>query len=231
MSELNYDTTIATVEGHKNLLHRAYARGGFLRARAFARFRRFNYDGDRLPYWIASYNQTWVNERCVELAIVAHLFPESGEVLEVGNVWKHYRDSPHTVVDKYEQGDGVINSDVVEIPTGQKYDFVFSISTFEHVGWDEVPQEPEKLARAIEHVRTLLAEGGQAAITVPVGWNDWLDAQLADATLDVDHVNWLVRTGSVCNWREATSQEALATNYGSPRPHANGLAVLILKSR
>jgi hypothetical protein len=57
------------------------------------------------------------------------------------------------VADKYEVSPGVINKDIVEFVPPQKYDLIVSISTLEHVGWNEQPREPTKLLRAIEHLR------------------------------------------------------------------------------
>ena len=43
----------------------------------------------------------------------------------------------HDVLDKYEKGNNVINDDVVSFSTEVKYDLIVSVSTLEHVGWDE----------------------------------------------------------------------------------------------
>lgn len=182
--------------------------------------------GTQLKYVIEPYNLTCANERCLELAIIQSQLPQSGKVLEVGHVWGHYRDHNFHIVDKYELEPGVDNSDFLELPEDRSYDFVFSISTFEHIGWDEEPRTPEKVGAALAKVPKLLAPGGRALITVPVGWNPWLDEQLAAGAIAADSFDWYVRTGLFCAWREATAEETLAQTYGSPHAAANGLVVL-----
>jgi hypothetical protein len=58
-------------------------------------------------------------------------------ILEIGNVLSHYFPVNHDIVDKYEKADGVINQDVVHFYSPKKYDLIVSVSTLEHVGWDE----------------------------------------------------------------------------------------------
>src|SRR6266498_2275420 len=79
--------------------------------RAVRRGRTFPFRGERLPYAIHRYNNTYRNERAVEIAIATWFLSgtESGRVLEVGNVLAHYGVTGQTVVDKYEPASGVIN--------------------------------------------------------------------------------------------------------------------------
>jgi cyclopropane fatty-acyl-phospholipid synthase-like methyltransferase len=51
----------------------------------------------------------------------------------------------------------VINEDVVNFKSKKKYDLIVSISTLEHVGWDE---KPMKIPRAIENLKTLITPQG-----------------------------------------------------------------------
>lgn len=82
-------------------------------------------------------------------------------MLEVGDVLSHYFPIHHDVVDKYQVAPGVINQDIAEFIPPERYDLILSISTPEDVGWDETPREPDKLLRAIEHLRNrCLAPGG-----------------------------------------------------------------------
>ena len=50
----------------------------------------------------------------------------------------------HDIVDKYEKKKGIINQDIVDYKPDKKYDLIISISTLEHVGWDETPRENYK---------------------------------------------------------------------------------------
>lgn len=144
----------------------------------------FEYEGERLHYLADSYNTTWLNERTVEVPIalkyVDPVLARGGLVLEVGNVLSHYGRSGHTVVDKYEVAPGVVNADIMEFDPPQKFDLVISISTIEHVGWDERPREPEKAIAAIERLRQFVAPGGELVVTIPPGYNEFLDQAVRD---------------------------------------------------
>ena len=96
-----------------------------------------------------------MNERAIEVPIVWKIVSEysEGRILEVGNVLSHYFSVCHDILDKYEKADGVINQDVVNFWAPNKYELIVSISTLEHVGWDESPRDPNKILRAIENLK------------------------------------------------------------------------------
>ncbi len=79
------------------------------------------------------------------------------------------------IVDKYEKAIGVINEDICNFKPSKKYDLIISISTLEHVGFDEKPRDPCKVLRAIENLKSLLAVGGKLVAILPVGYNPYLD--------------------------------------------------------
>lgn len=149
------------------------------RAAAFgwrrARPRTFTVDGQEVPYLVALYNSTWMNERTIEVPLARAFIAERrhGRGLEIGNVLSHYGPVHHRVVDKYEVNPGVENIDALDV-TGS-FDWVVSISTLEHVGWDETPREEEKVVAAFQRMRSILAAGGRAFVTCPVGYNPILD--------------------------------------------------------
>src|SRR2546430_9278756 len=58
------------------------------------------------------------------------------------------------------------------------YDLIVSVSTLEHVGYDEDPREPDKAARAVRNLLGLLAPGGTMLATIPIGHNRDLDDAL-----------------------------------------------------
>ena len=58
---------------------------------------------------------------------------------------------------------------------------IMSISTMEHVGWDESPRDPNKIPLALENLRLkCLAPGGEIVVTVPIGYNAYLDKLLKE---------------------------------------------------
>jgi SAM-dependent methyltransferase len=177
-------------------------------------------------YFRHPYNATWRNERAVEIPIVAEALAGApgGRVLEVGNVLGHYLSSEHEVVDKYEPGPGVLNMDVLDFHPAERYDLILSVSTLEHVGWDDEERDPAKIPRAVGHLRSLLAPGGRAIVTVPLGYNSQLDQLLRDGALPFDSEHWLLRVARD-EWREVARGSFDWPRYGSPYPGANGLLV------
>ena len=103
-----------------------------------------------------------------------------------------------TVVDKYEAAYDVINQDIYEYFSDEKFDFIYSISTFEHMDSDggRNPQYEKEKAfgnyssvayRNIEHVvLNLLADRGRLIITVPIGY---LNREIDKSIFDGEHTH------------------------------------------
>ncbi|MCZ2860384.1 class I SAM-dependent methyltransferase [Blastococcus sp. VKM Ac-2987] len=165
----------------------------------------FEVDGTAHAYLRHPYNYTWLNERAVEVPLAAAVLAGAGpgaRVLEVGNVLAHYRPVDHAVVDKYERAPGVRNVDVVDIDLPGPFDLVLAVSTLEHVGLDEAVQDPGKPARAIAHLRSLLAPGGRLWCTIPAGYNPALDERLHTDGLGATRLTALRRTGRDNRWEQ-----------------------------
>ena len=110
----------------------------------------FNFNGRKLNYFRHNFNLAYENERTIEVAIVEDFlrqFAKDARILEVGNVLTHYgfNNIKRDVLDKYDPAPHVINEDVVSFNPHLKYNTIFSISTLEHVGWDEDIRDPKKL--------------------------------------------------------------------------------------
>lgn len=188
----------------------------------------FEYDGRRVSYLNHRYNHTWLNERAVETALAREVLAEHPEarVLEVGNVMRHYLPGVrHTVVDKYEQAPGVLNADVAELDEGAEYDLVLSVSTLEHVGWDEETVDPEKPGRAVEILKRSLAPGGLLWVTLPVGYNPHLDERLRAGEYGFTRLRALRRESTRNVWREVPLEEVWAAPYDRLLYTAHGLVV------
>jgi cyclopropane fatty-acyl-phospholipid synthase-like methyltransferase len=108
-------------------------------------------------------------------------------ILEIGNVLAHHVQCEHDVLDKFERSKGVINKDVVDFKSEKKYDLIVSISTLEHVGWDEwdgKPRDDMKIPLSIENLKTLITrQGGTIIITLPLGQNSVLDKLLKESVI------------------------------------------------
>jgi hypothetical protein len=184
----------------------------------------FEFAGRTHRYFFHPYSLN--NERAVEVALArAFLEGVSGDVLEIGNVLTNYFAFAHDVVDKYEIAPGVINQDVVTYAPGKQYDRIVTISTMEHVGWDEQPKEPAKVELAIQRLKQLLKKDGRLLVTVPFGYNTHLDELVRQGRTGLSDVRYLIRVSANNRWREATAEEATRAQYGSPFPCANAVVV------
>src|SRR5271157_1208679 len=147
------------------------------------------FDGNFLPVFYHGYNETWLNERQVEIPIFKLLLHEyeGKDVLEVGHVLKHYLPHAHLTIDKYERGPGVVNVDFLEYNNWKKYDLVFSISTFEHIGFNyQEVKGREKPYQAINKAMSMLKSDGLFAISFTLGYNPVMDDMLKNNKVAFD---------------------------------------------
>ena len=189
--------------------------------------RTFQYCGETYTYLAHKSNTTWANERAVEIPIVKRLLERSAgrRVLEVGRVLSHYGPVSHDVPDKYEEAPGVILEDVVSFRPAVKYDLIVSISTLEHVGYDEDTQDPTKILDAIDNlVQNCLTGTGRFVFTIPVGYNPALDRFIDEGRLPLDAMRCLLRTDPR-TWRESSWEEARRCPFDSETPSANAIVV------
>lgn len=158
----------------------------------------FSFGGRSYAYLDRRHGWTWLNERCVEVPLVAAAIRDAGgtEILEVGNVLRHYLPASHRVIDKYEASDGVENVDVFDFASERGFDLVVSVSTLEHVGWDEPARDPDLALGAVDHLKSLVRPGGRLLITVPVGYHPRLDKAMLSGEVPLDFLGALA-----CNYR------------------------------
>lgn len=191
-------------------------------------FKRFTYRGRSYPYFYRTYNVTWKNERAIEIPIIkAELDKHDPDtVLEFGNVWHRYFKHSHDVIDKYETWPGVDNSDIIDFKPTKRYDYVFSVSTLEHVGWDEDEWDPKKTLVAIRRLQAALSARGTLVLTVPMGYNPFLDYLLDQDEVPFRKRYTMKRVSRWNDWEPAEWNEIRRAQYGKPYPSANGLLVL-----
>jgi hypothetical protein len=188
----------------------------------------FTLDGLTYQYVRALYpNRPWRNERAVELALAKDFVDRRRETrtLEVGNVVSQYVDFPHDIVDKYERAVSVRNIDIVDLAGVEAYESLLSVSTLEHVGWDERPRQAGQVEKAYRVMRSSLQSGGEMLLTCPLGYNHELDALVAADALDFPSRHFLIRVSKDNRWEEADKGEALGRPYGSAYRNANALFV------
>jgi hypothetical protein len=193
--------------------------------------RRFSCDGDSYEYLIHPGNRTWRNERTIEvpIALEALAHHRGQRILEVGNVLSLYTTVEHDVVDKFDESVKAV--DIVDY-SADPYDFIVSVSTVEHIGWDEDMRvgrdrvgDPGKVARAIEHIAGLVKPGGEMLVTFPLGYNPALDELVRDGRLPFGRVRVMKRVGDDNQWREADLATVGDPTYDFKRMRANVLVV------
>ena len=196
-----------------------------------------NFRGGFLILNDSRYNNSWDNERSIEVPIIQEAYESLGiskfnkdeiNILEIGNVLKNYEPKlKHDVIDKYEKGSGIKNVDFLDYKTPKKYDYIFSISTFEHIGFDYGEKsDPTKALKALRKIHTMLKPKGKAYITIPAGFNIELDKKVVKGIKGYNTIAFK-RT---CNWGNAWEQcsvaKAAKCKYGEPFPNANAVFVL-----
>jgi len=194
----------------------------------------FQFGARKYRYFVHPYNHTWANERAVEIPVVHDLVSQHdpGNVLEFGNVLSHYFFQPrHAVLDKYERSlaKRVVNQDIVAYQPEKDYDLIVSISTVEHVGWDERPRQPDKVLAVFPKLQQMLAPGGRAVITLPVGYNPFLDQCLREKQLTAAEMICMKRVSATNEWAETDLDGACGHHYGRPFPSANAVIFLLLE--
>lgn len=197
----------------------------------FSNSKKFKFQNQKYDYFRHPYNTG--GERTVEVPIIWKVVEEyqasNKRILEVGNVLSHYFPIFHTVVDKYELGEGVINEDIVTYNPSKKYDLIVSISTLEHVGWDEELREPEKVLKAIERLKDLLAPDGKMIVTIPLGYNPEMDKYLREGKISFSRVYLMKRVTKSNKWIEKRWKGIPDAEYGKPFPFANVILICVLE--
>lgn len=195
--------------------------------------RSFEYEGKRYRYMFHQYGATIRGERIVEVPIALEELKEHAgkRILEIGNVLSHYVPCDHVVVDKHERSDRCLNVDIMEFHPSYRFDFIVSISTVEHIGWNEYEREPEKAVRALRHMKSLLAPGGRMLVTIPWGQNPTLDRHLCSPECAFDVLRYMKRVSSRNTWVQADASVLEHACYGKPYPFANVLVLGCLDRR
>jgi len=210
------------LKGFQSLLY-------FIYCRKILRHNTFLFLGKEYRYFDTV--KTWHGERAVEIPIVLEMVKkyQGMNILEIGNVLSHHVKFEHDVLDKYEIAKGVINEDIVDFKSDKKYDLIVSVSTIEHVGWDEKPRDNMKILRAIENLKTIIvSRGGTIIITVPLGYNSALDKLLKDGVIRFSKQYHLIRISKGNEWKEALWEDVQGAKYNVPFPFANGLIIGII---
>lgn len=231
-----------------DLVKRAGVKGGFKRAwyliywkmeRAFYspiktqyykinKKQKLKFKNKKYEYFYNAYNETCSNERAIEVPLVYDIVNKyhNKKILEVGNVFSHYFKIDHQVVDKYEHGINVLNEDILNFKPKTKFDLIFSISTIEHIGYDEEgPKEKMKSLRALQKLYRLLNKNGLLVITVPINYNLDIDEIISKKLFKFNHIYFFRKVSIDNRWVEVRHREASKVKYNYPFKGDNAIAL------
>jgi hypothetical protein len=184
----------------------------------FAPKKFFKYKEKEFPYFKHKKSLTWTNERAIEIPIAKKYVDDySGKkILEVGAVLPHYFPKiDKDTIDKFEKGEGIINEDVTTFKPSKKYDLIVSISTLEHVGFDDDVKDSEGTLKAINNLRdSCLNDGGKLVVTLPIGYNKWSDESLFSGKLGFQEMVAYKREKKNI-WKEVPFQEIKDCKYNN----------------
>ncbi|MFA6008075.1 MAG: glycosyltransferase [Candidatus Shapirobacteria bacterium] len=193
----------------------------------------FNFNGEKLKYLRKIYNFSYRNERAVEIPIAEFLWKKYNPVsaLEIGNVLSHYGWTGQVIIDKYEVAKNVLNIDAVDISTDKKYDLVVSVSTIEHIGWDWGEEKDfDKSIFVLNRVKKVLNPDGHMIITLPLGFNKYLDLFLKNNPDFFSETYFLKRISKDNKWTQCLYEEVKNCSYGEPFEAANAIMVGIFNN-
>lgn len=169
-------------------------------------------------------------ERRIEIPLALDFLssaPPDARILEVGNSLWQYAAIPRVIVDRYEVRPGVLNEDIVEYAPRQRFTHVVSISTLEHVGFDEPTPTRGKFVAALEALVTRCASpGAQLLVTVPVGYNPEVDELLLGPEVPPWRRTFLARTSVFNEWSQLARYRVSGVVARKRYPGTNVVGVL-----
>jgi SAM-dependent methyltransferase len=199
--------------------------------RKFKSSESFEFQGNSYRYFFHPYGTTWRNERAAVVPIIWDIVKKGREqekrILEVGNMLSYYFKVDYDILDKYEIVDGVINEDVVHFNPSKRYDLIVSPLSLMSVGWDEDPQDPNKVLHAINNLKRLLAPGGQIVVALGLGHNLGMDKLLKSSELQFDRHYYLKRISGY-RWKEVDRLDLNKVKYDDYIPTANEVLVGVI---
>lgn len=193
--------------------------------------RTFLFKKTRHKHFYHHYNVTWASERAIEIPIIRGIVEQQNgkRILEFGNVLSYYFPTNHDILDKHEKGRNIINQDVADFQPGEKYDLIVSISTFEHIGWDEhllySGPEPQKILLAFNNLKECLKPNNEMFITFPKGYNPELDRMIDSGRIMFTPILCMKRISADNTWSEAKWHDIKNAQYDGPYIAANGLVI------
>jgi hypothetical protein len=185
---------------------------------ALTRPGKFLYNKERLTYFRHVKTVTWTNERAIEIPIIMNYIKKfsSKKILEVGAVLPQYFPKiKKDTIDKFEKGKNIMNIDVLDYKPIKKYDLIVSISTLEHVGYDDDVKNPKGTINAVNALKeNCLATGGKMVITLPIGYNQNVDKLIFSNELAFDEKVFFKKKNAFNKWQIVSPDKAKGAKFG-----------------
>lgn len=125
---------------------------------------------------------------------------------------------------------GVINKNALTYKSKNKFDLILAISTFEHIGKDEIKKYPTKIIKVINNLKKQLNKNGKIIFSVPIGYNNDLDKIIQDNQLAINVETYLERNSKINTWINTNKKSAFKRKYNSPYPNANAIMIGEIKA-
>jgi len=135
------------------------------------------------PYFIHHYNRHGATSGPWKSLSHCRSWPGgSRSLLELGNVMSYYSDTPHTVIDRYEDSPAW-RMWICRLSDRTALHCFVSISTFEHIGWTRFLASRE-VDEAFARVRSFMSSPHRKIPRdVPIGYNPHFDDLVATSRL------------------------------------------------
>lgn len=186
----------------------------------------------KMKYFCHLYNTTYRNERAIELPILDYIINDNlnntTKILEIWNVLSHYKNISlldYTIVDKFDNNKSIIKEDAEFFNNNKLYDLIISISTFEHIWFDDDIKDSNKSLRTFNNMKKLLNDWWKMIITIPVWWNKDIDKKIFDWEFDFNENYYY--TKNKWNWIESTKENTINLKYDIKIPSANWIFIWI----
>ncbi len=188
----------------------------------------FIFNNQALFYLLHTYNLSWINERTIEIPIVLNEIKKANtdKILEAGAVLKHYIPAQWPIVDKFEGGNGIINRDLADYIPKRKYELIISVSTLEHVGFDD-ENNPEKIISVIENMKRWVTKHGKIIATMPLGYNKYMDNLIFNNKLGFNKYYFMKRVSRKNKWIQVKMEKVKEAKYNYPYNNANAVVIAI----
>ena len=196
----------------------------------FIRNKTFIFDGVTLNYFYHKYNVTYENERIIVIPIILYLIKKYGinTYTELGNVLSYYKLQSKSIIDKYDNSKDIIKEDITYYKPISKFKNIISISTLEHIGWDESERNYCKITPTFINIfNNVLDKNGYFIFSFPIGYNPYLDSYLNNNLEKFIEIYSFIRINKSNEWRNVKYDKTRNSKFGTPFKNANELIICV----